>query len=397
MKQLLLDISKLVQKDMKTGIQRVVWGVLQELLRNPPDGWVVEPIYASTDAPGYRYASNFMHFGSKRQRTSEQAVTIKEGDIFFGLDLIPDLPQYPLLKEWHKKGVCIQFLVHDLLPITMQNAFLPPIPQAFARWLKITTEFDGVVCVSRCIADEYYDWLQTYNPKRNQPFLINWSHNGVCIENWNCESNFNLEVFSLIDRFNLRPTFLMVGTIEPRKGHDETLQAFTQLWEEGVDINLVIVGKLGWKFSEFMHQFMRHPQLSNRLFWLNNLNDEDLIKTYSASTCLIAASLGEGFGLPLIEAAKYKLPIIARDIPIFHEVAGKHAYFFKNDKSPETLAGAITDWLHLYRQGRHPKSDNLPYLTWKESTAKLLNILMGKICYRQWPESGSSILAHSRK
>ena len=31
---------------------------------------------------------------------------------------------------------------------------------------------------------------------------------------------------------------------------------------------------------------------------------------------------------PLIEAAKCERPIIARDIPVFREIAGEHAYFF---------------------------------------------------------------------
>ncbi len=383
MKQLLLDISKLVQQDNRTGIHRVTWGILREFLPNPPKGWVIEPIYASSKTSGFRYARNFMNFGSKNQSKSDEIVTIKDGDIYFGLDHNIQFPQYPLLKEWHKRGVKIQFMVHDLLPLTMADCFTKN-PEIFKRWIKITAEFDGVICISRCVADEYHNWLHTYNPKRTHPFLINWSHHGASVENWNYEPCRSPEVCSLIDQLRLRPTFVMVGTVEPRKGHAQTLQAFTHLWQEEVDINLVIVGKYGWKISEFFFQFIRHPQISNRLFWFNNLNDEDLIKIYSTSTCLIAASIAEGFGLPLIESAKYKLPIIARDIPIFHEILSEHAYYFKNDKSPETLAGAITDWLHLYRQGRHPKSENLPYLTWKESAAKLLDILMGRTCYRQW-------------
>lgn len=44
-----------------------------------------------------------------------------------------------------------------------------------------------------------------------------------------------------------------------------------------------------------------------------------------SSTCLIAASFGEGFGLPLIEAAQHGLPIMARDIAVFREVAKEYA------------------------------------------------------------------------
>src|SRR3546814_2797474 len=43
-RQLLIDISRLVVEDARTGIQRVVRAILASLLKNPPEGWVVEPI-----------------------------------------------------------------------------------------------------------------------------------------------------------------------------------------------------------------------------------------------------------------------------------------------------------------------------------------------------------------
>ena len=49
------------------------------------------------------------------------------------------------------------------------------------------------------------------------------------------------------------------------------------------------------------------------------------VQRFPNSACLIAASFGEGFCLPLIEAAKHDLPMIARDIPVFREVAGQSA------------------------------------------------------------------------
>ncbi|MGQ9746109.1 MAG: glycosyltransferase, partial [Dissulfurimicrobium sp.] len=111
-------------------------------------------------------------------------------------------------------------------------------------------------------------------------------------------------------------------------------------------------------------------------FWLEGISDEYLEKVYAASTCLIMASEGEGFGLPLIEAARYKLPIVARDIPVFREVAGEYAYYFENSRDPRVMVDAIKSWLVLYKENKHPKSDNMPCLTWKESTENLLKIIL---------------------
>ena len=113
-----------------------------------------------------------------------------------------------------------------------------------------------------------------------------------------------------------------------------------------------------------------HSELNKRLFWLEGISDEYLEKLYGTSTRLIAASYGEGFGLPLIEAAQHKMPIIARDIPVFREVAGNYAYYCKKEKT-EQLVGEIKEWLELYKKNQYPKSDDMPWLSWKESDRQL--------------------------
>ena len=134
----------------------------------------------------------------------------------------------------------------------------------------------------------------------------------------------------------------MVGTIEPRKGHMQVLDAFDQLWSQGMDINLIIAGAEGWRhlrqdmrrtIPQIVARLRSHRERGRRLFWVNGPSDEYLEKIYATSSCLIAASEGEGFGLPLIEAARHKLPIIARDIPVFREVAGEHALLFRRQKA----------------------------------------------------------------
>ncbi|WP_298220052.1 glycosyltransferase, partial [Halothiobacillus sp.] len=58
-KQLLVDISALVISDLKTGIQRLVRSILKEWLENPPQGFRVEPVYATEHSRGYHYARRF--------------------------------------------------------------------------------------------------------------------------------------------------------------------------------------------------------------------------------------------------------------------------------------------------------------------------------------------------
>ena len=169
----------------------------------------------------------------------------------------------------------------------------------------------------------------------------------------------------------------MVGAIEPRKCHAQALAAFERLWGEGRDLNLVIVGKQDWMVERLIDRLRAHSELNRLLFWLDSVSDEYLDKVYASSTCLIAASEGEGFGLPLVEAAQHELPIIARDIPVFREVAGESAFYF-NGVDPKALANTIEEWLALHDNNNHPKSDDMPWLTWMESAATLLQCLLGE-------------------
>jgi glycosyltransferase involved in cell wall biosynthesis len=179
----------------------------------------------------------------------------------------------------------------------------------------------------------------------------------------------------VLDHLNCRLIFLMVGTLEPRKGHHQVLEAFEQLWQRGLDVNLVIVGKQGWLVEQLVKKISLHPELGRRLLWLDGISDEYLEKVYAASTCLIAASEGEGFGLPLIEAAQHGLPVIARDLPVFREVAGDHAFYYSGNE-PKSLVDALWRWIELYRQGKAPKSDGMPRLTWEQSAGQFLKAVL---------------------
>jgi glycosyltransferase involved in cell wall biosynthesis len=81
--------------------------------------------------------------------------------------------------------------------------------------------------------------------------------------------------------------------------------------------------------------------------------------------------------LPLIEAAQHGLPILARDIPIFREVALDHAHYFSGEQ-PSDLAGSVKEWLSLFEQGAQPCSQGMPSLTWAQSASRLVEIVMSK-------------------
>jgi glycosyltransferase involved in cell wall biosynthesis len=378
-RQLFLDISELVQRDVRSGIQRVVRALLKEFLLKQPDGWMVMPVYASADTKGYRYARHFISrfLGVNDAWAEDDLVDAYQGDIFLGLDLQPVVvsAQKDCLLGWQRRGVKIFFVVYDLLPILFPQYFWAGAQPLFEQWLKSVSNFDGAICISRAVADELAVWHQNNGQQRLRPLKIAWFHLGSDIDNSVPTRGLTENANHVIEELTRRPSFLIVGTIEPRKGYSQILGAFERLWKHGINVNLVIIGKQGWKVELLVKKLRKHAEQGQRLFWLEDVSDEYLEKIYAVSTCLIAASEGEGFGLPLIEVAQHKIPIIARDIPVFREVAGEHAFYF-NGLKPQALTGAVQQWLELNMQGKVPRSDDMPILTWKQSAEQLIKIVL---------------------
>lgn len=386
-KQLFLDISILVQCDAKSGIQRVVRSILSELLTKPPKGFRVEPVYAIPGQVGYRYARKFTlrFLNCPDHPLDDEPVDTFSGDIFLALDLAHYAAeqQAEFYRYLRRIGGQVYFVVYDLLPVLIPEVFPQGVAAMHEKWLTTLAESDGVVCISRAVADEMIEWLNVSGPKRLRPLKVGWFHLGADVAGSIPSTGLPDNADDVLKALSSHPTFLMVGTIEPRKGQKQTQAAFDLLWRQGVDVNLVMVGKRGWNVESLVERLQKHPENNRRLFWLDGISDEYLEKIYATSSCLIAASEGEGFGLPLIEAAQHKLPIIARDIPVFREVVGEHAFYFSG-LTPDSLADGIQAWLKRDKAGQAPQSETMPWLTWKQSTQNLLEVMLGGQWYQHW-------------
>jgi len=372
-RQLLLDISEIVQRDAKTGIQRVVRSLLREFIENPPQHIDVCPIYF--DGSRYRYARVFTaaFAGKTSQNITDDIVDFCQDDIYLALDLNAQLTAvvHSLHMRLQCLGIKLYFIVYDILLVHHPKWWPEGTSVIFKAWLQSISEVaTGLICISESVAGEVRVWLKQNQPQRQSDLSVSSFHLGADVENSLPSKGISDDAQTILGSLNTSPSFLMVGTIEPRKGHAQALAAFELLWGQGVDVNLVIVGKRGWLVEQLIDKFKQHPKLNQRLFWLEGISDEYLAKIYAASTCLIAASEGEGFGLPLIEAAQHKIPVIARDIPIFREIAGEHAFYFSSLAS-EKLAETITIWMALNQRGVHPRSEGMHYLTWRESASQL--------------------------
>lgn len=375
-RQLYVDISELVRHDAATGVQRVTRSILHQLLNRAPEGYTVIPVYATTNELGYRYAHQFIaKFTGKLDDRPDDLIESIPGDIFLGLDLQHQVTRYQssYLSALRARGVSVYFVVYDLLPVQFPQ-FWPSMFAVHTEWLQVLSRFDGVICISRAVANEFKHWAAQHAAPRLRSFKIGWFHLGADIDNSLPSKGLPEDGVSVLAKIAARPTFLSVGTIEPRKAHHQVLDAFDQLWAQGQDVNLVLVGKAGWLMDDFIKRLENHPERNNRFFWLSGVSDEYLEKIYDTATCLVTASVGEGFGLPLIESAQHGLPIIARDIPVFREVAGNCAQYFSGDTT-DAIAVAVKTWLAKNAAGQTPKVADMPWLTWEQSANQLKKVI----------------------
>ncbi|WP_114240529.1 glycosyltransferase family 1 protein [Dyella sp. C9] len=365
----LVDVTQIARHDIGTGVQRVVRSVLRQWLLQPPRDVRIEPV-ALVDGH-YRYARHYALglLGLEAGLLDDDFVSIRANDTYVGLDWSAETlaAGEPLLREWHRAGVDMHFVVHDLLPLTLPDAFHPFARELFAGWLRrVCTLADRLHCVSRATADELARWMTSTDlPYQfGQAPSIASFHLGV--EPTTPRTDPAALPSPLAQAAAQRPTLLMVGTLEPRKAHELALDAVERLWTRQIDANLVIVGHHGWLVENLIRRLEGHTERDRRLFWLADADDATLEAIYAAATALLAPSLGEGFGLPLIEAAHHQLPVIARDLPVFREIMGDYPHYFRATDA-DGLAQSLAQWLAERPQPGAPA----PWPDWARSAAAL--------------------------
>jgi glycosyltransferase involved in cell wall biosynthesis len=382
---LYVDVTATASSSLHTGIERVVRGVLLSMLRIEQQRYRIQPVRMEGGRflLANRYGLDLLDFPALA--LPEDEVTPRAGDMLLGLDWVADIlpTQTALLDAWRVRGVQMFFVVYDLLPVRMPTRFPAGIAQMHARWLEcIGIYADGLIGISRSVTDDLRRWYDQHPADRHRDLRLGYFYPGNDPAATRPSSGLPDDALRTLARLRTAPTFVMVGTVEPRKGHALALDAFEQLWDEGSAACLVVVGRQGW-MSEGLAQRMRSHRLAgSQLIWLEQASDEYLAQIYDVARALVAASEGEGFGLPLVEAAQRGLPVIARDIPVFREVSSSFAEYFDAEKL-STLVDALRSAAASDRPARPPEGDAV--LSWAQTTRQLLNLLLERR-HAQWEE-----------
>ena len=171
--------------------------------------------------------------------------------------------------------------------------------------------------------------------------------------------------------------FVMVGTIEPRKGHKELLRVFDVLWSEGETAAILFIGKIGWEVDDLIKEVQKNDMFGSRLFWLDNCSDEFLLEIYKEASGLLVSSIAEGYSLPIVESQNFGMPVFARDIPVFREIGyfNKNITFYKGGE-PEDIAKQFLKWKFSLNGRNHREKKDSKTICWKKATKDLQKIII---------------------
>lgn len=367
-RQIFVDVSVISKNDAGTGIQRVVRSLAFELALRALDGWDIRFVSASRHRP-YRVIA----WPDGALGGDETEMRAEHGDIFVGLDYSLDAIRgnRRQLRRFRRDGGRLWFLVHDLLPLNRPDWFSRNTVTRYRSWLGILAgTADGFLCNSEQTRLELAEAL-TREFGLSQGYDAAVLPMGYSIQDSGASPQAPTKG-GVPPRIDLtQPFVLMVGTIEPRKGHVDIIEAFDRLWDGGVEERLVLVGRTGWYVQALCERIVNHIEFGNKLFWFDDVDDLELSEFYKACNGVIIASYAEGFGLPLIEALGYAKPVLARDIPIFHTFAANGVHHFPASADHSTLARSIRAWVHGIRAGKIEII--APRSSWSESANALIS------------------------
>jgi glycosyltransferase involved in cell wall biosynthesis len=166
--------------------------------------------------------------------------------------------------------------------------------------------------------------------------------------------------------------------LHPRKNIELSIRVVRALHDKGIRARLLLSGAFDPHEQKTAGYYHRLRNLSQQLSVERDILivagyysgggkeltcEKELVRDlYWIADLLFMPSLQEGFGIPLLEAALLRVPIVCSDIPSFREVCGEHAHYFSLRESPPEIADriiAFTNELSSYKMSRQIKEHYL--------------------------------------
>lgn len=178
-----------------------------------------------------------------------------------------------------------------------------------------------------------------------------------------------------------KPYLFFISVWRDYKNIERLVEAFGIFNSQRSDAyQLVLGGSQDKNFPQIMNSVMNTDQYKKGNICVTGKieKDEDVIVLYDGAEVFVAPSLSEGFGLWLVEASSRGLPVIASDIPVFHEICTDSIFYFDPYDSKD-IADSMDRVIQLNNEERLDYSNQLLQTTsrfrWETTAEKIIEII----------------------
>ena len=133
---------------------------------------------------------------------------------------------------------------------------------------------------------------------------------------------------------NDKKYILHVGTFEKRKDLLTLIKGFKKLKDKlNVDYKLVLAGSTSINGNNEVYtkikKYLGKHHLNSSVLIPGHIDKTKVLYFFSKSIIYVFPSIDEGFGIPLIEALKLRVPVVCSNIQIFKEIAQDSVLYFE--------------------------------------------------------------------
>lgn len=216
------------------------------------------------------------------------------------------------------KGVPKITTIHDLIPLRLPYTTLDKKPFYYDLIRQSLKESAAIATVSEHSRKDILDLFDV------DPNKVKVTYQPIALKSMDQDEG-TIQRFLRKYDLTYQNYILFVGAIEPKKNVGRLIDAYLGL---DTDVPLVIVGKLGWLWSEEVGRVVDEANQSNcNVRLLQYVSSEDLRYLFAGATCFAFPSLYEGFGLPVLEAMSFGCPVLTSTASSLPEVGGDAALY----------------------------------------------------------------------
>lgn len=177
--------------------------------------------------------------------------------------------------------------------------------------------------------------------------------------------------------------FLFIGTIEPRKNIPTIIKAYELYCEEAIRqsqevYKLIIAGGKGWNCDAVL-ELIEHSKYRDNIVLPGYIDKEEKKFLLENASCFVYPSLCEGFGIPVLEAFQYNVPVITAYNSSLPEVGGDAAYYV-DAYDVKGMANLMSDVLNMTEEEKEHNSvkmkTQLEKFSWEKCAEETLNVMI---------------------